>query len=168
MRKRFPAHYYSKIKTGQLPCDSPYLFSNGIYKTKITESDLPDWYMPGNFYAYKPGYLSAKGVKALLYKPNLIFNHMFKDDMLYISYKDSVNETSPTTEFDEYIWGNNIPRFLIWAEKYSDYDVSSIEQQIENKRLWFMNAFPYDYELEVGKDENILDFYRSLYAEVPA
>ena len=31
-------------------------------------------------------YLKLVGVKQLIYKPNLIFNHLFKDDSLYVSY----------------------------------------------------------------------------------
>lgn len=32
------------------------------------------------------GFMSAKGVKYLFHKPNYVFNHLYKDDVLFISY----------------------------------------------------------------------------------
>ena len=135
------------------------LFSCGTYATLIKPSDLPEWYVHGRYYKHW-GYLSAKGVKHLVYTPNKFSNHMFKDDCLYISYKDPIvpNEDWEHrfyrfTGFDEYIYGSAIVRFLLAAEKYSGYDISEIKEQIEDKRLWFKNTYPDFYALEVSEDK---------------
>ena len=62
-----------------------YLFSQGRYSKKITANDFPAWFVKVLYYRH-PGYLSAKRVVSLLYQQNYVFNHMFKDDFLYISY----------------------------------------------------------------------------------
>ena len=64
-----------------------YLLSSGKYrqyKTKILPSDLPEWYVYGYFYK-RHGYMSAKGIKDLAYRPQKHWNHMFKDDCLFIT-----------------------------------------------------------------------------------
>ena len=134
------------------------LFSGGTYPTRITPADLPEWYVHGRYYK-NWGYLCAKGIKYLVYEPNMVFNHMFKDDFLYISY-DRPIEPEPDREkhiykyrgFDEYIYGGVIVAFLRAAEKYSGYDISGIKEQIEKKRLWFKETYPEFYKLEVSAD----------------
>ena len=108
---------------------------------KIKIDDLPDWYVFGRFYKHW-GYLSAKGVKSLVYEPNRFSNHMFKDDFLYISYDAQIvpNPDRQTTwhkytGFDEYIYGSAIISFLRAAEQYSGYDITEIKAQIEEKLL---------------------------------
>lgn len=138
--------------------DNNTLFSGGTYPTKITAEDLPEWYVYGRYYKHF-GYLSAKGVKHLLYTPNKWTNHMFKDDCLYISYDKPIVH-NPNREmyydrytgYDEYIYGFAIVAFLKAAEKYSGYDISRIKDQIEDKRIWFKNNYPDFYELEVPED----------------
>lgn len=139
------------------------LFSGGTYPTKIKAEDLPEWYVFGRFYKHW-GYLSAKGVKSLVYEPNKFSNHMFKDDFLYISYDAPIVPNLDRqatwynyTGFDEYIYGSAIVRFLCAAEKYSDYDISEIKAQIEDKRLWFKQTYPDDYALEVSEDRPFFD-----------
>ena len=77
------AHLYSETKTNQrtgmykmIYGKDETLFSGGIYPTKITASDLPEWYVHGRYYKHW-GYLSAKGVKSLVYEPSKFSNHMF-------------------------------------------------------------------------------------------
>lgn len=66
-----------------------YLFSKGIYKTKIKEEDLPDYFVKIWLWPrYK--YMSLKGIKDIIYKPNFFTNHYRKDDMLYISYDKKI------------------------------------------------------------------------------
>lgn len=139
------------------------LFSEGIYPTKLTAEDMPEWYVYGRYYK-QWGYLSAKGVKSLVYEPNRFSNHMFKDDFLYISYSDPIvlaSDRQPGgfkyTGFDEYIFGSVIVRFLRAAERYSDYDITVIKAQIEEKRLWFKESYPEDYALEVPMDRPYFD-----------
>ena len=163
MKKRITANLYTETKTVwrnrqhiTISNENGALFSRGEYKPKIFPSDLPEWFVEGNFYRHR-GYLSAKGVKYLIYRPNKFSNHMFKDDFLYISYdKHIVPAADPQSVFkydglDEYIWGWNIVRFLKAAEKYSSYDISQIKEQIEQKRKWFEETFPKYYEIEGPK-----------------
>lgn len=135
------------------------LFSSGIYPTKVTAENLPEWYVHGRYYKHW-GYLSAKGVKSLVYEPNKFSNHMFKDDFLYISYNGPIVPNPDRSTgfykyigFDEYIYGGVIVRFLKAAEKYSGYDISGIKAQIEDKRIWFKETYPDDYALEVSSDK---------------
>lgn len=159
---RVHANYYSseiyKLGVG-FRVNTPYLYSEGRYKTKITADDLSPWYLSGLYYGYVHGYLNTKGVTKLIYSPNLYVNHMFKDDFLYILYNSSSKRRQlyhAEEPYNEYVWGFNIPRFLLWAEHYSGYDTSSIWQQIEEKRRWFQHTYPADYKREVG---DITDFY---------
>lgn len=147
MSKRINATYYEVA--------DPYLLSGGRYKTKIKPEDMPPWYLSGSYYGYKDGFLRAKGIEELCYRPNLFTNHMFKDDYLFIRYKGvkpfpvSDDDSFFPIPYNEYIWGWNIPRFLIWAEKYSGYDTSEIKQQIRAKQDWFRLTYPDDYAREV-------------------
>ena len=51
-----------------------FLFASGKYRTKILPQDLPEWLIRG--YLYKRfGYISANGVKHLLYVPNYTFDN---------------------------------------------------------------------------------------------
>lgn len=133
------------------------------YILGYTYAEIPDWYVFGRFYKHW-GYLSAKGVKSLVYEPNRFSNHMFKDDFLYISYDAQIvpNPDRQTTwykytGFDEYIYGSAIISFLRAAENYSGYDITEIKAQIEEKRLWFKQTYPDDYALEVTKDRPFFD-----------
>ncbi len=133
-----------------------YLFSHGIYPTKVKPEDLPEWYVFG--YLYKcHGYISAAGVKDLLYRPSKFSNHMFKDDFLYISYNKPIQNRDrgivEITDCDERIYGWLIVSFLEAVEKYSSYDISEIKAAIEEKRKWFKETYPDDYAREVHNDE---------------
>ncbi len=132
-----------------------YLFSGGRYKTKVRAADLPEWYVYGSFYKRR-GYMAAKGVKHLVYRPNKFTNHMFKDDFLFISYDRPIvadeEAWKSLSGYDEYIFGGIILAFLLAAEKYSGYDISEIKTQIEDKRLWFKETFPEFYRWEVPED----------------
>lgn len=137
-----------------------YLFSQGQYHTKILAYDLPSYYVKGVYYGYNVGYMSAAEIKDLLYVPNKYSNHMFKDDFLYISYSDKIVKSSDITSppayiSEEYVWGWNIVKMLKAAELFSNYDISSIKKQIEDKRKWFKTNYPDDYTNLVGD----IDFF---------
>lgn len=138
---------------------SGYLLSGGKYRTKIRPEDLPEWYVFGYLYK-RHGYISAKGVKHLVYRPNKSWNHMLKDDFLFISYdKPIVSENNSLTSYsgyDERIYGGIIVEFLKAAEKYSGYDISAIKAQIEDKRLWLKSHYPDDYKHQVPDDKPLL------------
>jgi len=57
---------FEKHKFNVIHDPEGYLFSEGIYRTKILPADLPEWYVYGYLYR-QHGYISAKGVKHLLY-----------------------------------------------------------------------------------------------------
>lgn len=130
------------------------LFSQGIYNTSLVKEDLPESFIEGYFY-YNKGFLNSAGVKELYYKPNKFTNHMFKDDFLYISFKDHIYEEPSmygtiVKGYDYCVYGGNIVPYLKAVEKYSSYDISKIKEQIEDKRLWFLKTYPEDYKHEVG------------------
>jgi len=120
-----------------------YLFSGGRYPTKILPQDLPEWFIYGYLYK-RHGYISAKGVKHLVYRPNYAFdNHLHKDDFLYISYdteivpyKTELNSTG-YKGYKHLVYGYMICEFVDAAEKFSDYDVQEIRREIEKKRAWY-------------------------------
>ena len=147
--------------------DSQILFSDGRYPTKIQPQDLPPWYMESVLYSYRRCYLSAKGVKGLYYQPNLVFNHLFKDDFLYISYSAPITVAAALGQqnYDYVVWGNAIPKFLLWAEKYSGYDIAELSDQVNAKALWLRETYPQEAEKLHITQVSIMDYYRTLYAE---
>ena len=124
-----------------------YLFADGKYRTKIKPADLPEWYIYGYLYK-RHGFISAKGVRYMLYVPNYIFdNHLHKYDTLFISYNE---EIEPYTErgfswyigYDHAIGSSLIVSFVDAAGKYSDYDVSEIQEEIKCKQEWYYARNP--------------------------
>ena len=125
-----------------------YLFSGGVHPTKILPEDLPEWYVYGYMYK-RHGYISAKGVKHLLYVPNYTFdNHLHKYDNLYISYGTEIEPYQ--TEwgytwykgYDYVIDGSLMVSFIEAVKKYSDYDVTDIQREAERKRAWYYERNP--------------------------
>ncbi|MDL2288228.1 hypothetical protein LJC32_02485 [Oscillospiraceae bacterium OttesenSCG-928-F05] len=133
------------IKNGLTVVQDPggFLFADGKYPTKILPEDLPEWFVYG--YLYKQhGYISAKGIKHLLYVPNYAFaNHLHKDDMLFVSYDAEVEPLESENGFHWYqgyshvISGLLILEFITAAQKYSGYDVNDIQKEITRKRAWY-------------------------------
>lgn len=146
-KKKLNAHMYLTEKLvydhkwvyQTLPND--YLYSNGTFATKIRPEDLPEYYIEGIYYGRR-GYLDVKNIKEITYRPNLVFNHAFKDDSLCVIYADI-----PTPYF---VFGGQIPSFVKAVKKYAGLDMSQIEQQIRDKLAWFKETYPDFYEVEVG------------------
>lgn len=150
-RKRATAHFYMLSPIGKRygqpnPDPQKHLLAYGIYRTKIRECDLPDWYISG--YMYKAhGYMSAKGVKHLVYKPNYLFNHLYKDDVLFISYDREI--TPVTTElgwdwydgYDELLSGPVIVEFTKAVGEYSHIDVTDILAEMKKKEEWYRENY---------------------------
>ena len=119
-----------------------YLFADGRYKTKIYASDLPEHYVYGYLYK-RHGFISAAGVKHLLYVPNFSFNHRYKYDALYISYEEPIRMASADQSLRLYegykhvVTGPLIIDFVDAAEKYSDFDVSEIRRELKRKSDWY-------------------------------
>jgi len=137
-----------------------YLYANGKHRTKILPTDLPEWFVRG--YMYKRyGYVSAKGVKYLLYVPNYVFdNHLHKDDLLLISYNAPIEPYESESEngfnwykgYDEILGGPVLVEFVKAAEKYSAYDVSDIMQEIARKREFYYERNPEQAKLAFKSD----------------
>ena len=78
---------------------------------------------------------------------------------LVIAEKPSVAQSiaavlGAKSRHDGYLEGGGyIVSFLKAAEQYSEYDISGFKVQIEEKRLWFKQAFPEDYKHEVSADK---------------
>lgn len=150
-RKRAKAPLYMHSPIGRRfqednPDPERHLLAYGRYRTKIYPADLPEWYVGGYMYK-RHGFMSAKGVKHLFYKPNYVFNHLYKDDILFISYDQ---EITPIQNDDGFQWyegydyclsGNIILDFVDAAEKYSGLDVSGIREEIAKKRAWFYETY---------------------------
>ena len=126
-----------------------HLFSDGRYRTKKYASDLPEHFIYGYLYK-RHGFISAAGVRHMLYVPNYIFNHRHKDDSLYISYDDPIRAVVGDHGLTLYeggkhtIHGSLIVDFVNAAEKYSGYDVADIRREIKKKSDW--------YDENYGKD----------------
>lgn len=145
--------------------ENGYLFSDGIYKTKIKPEDLPEWYVHGRYYRCL-GYMSAKGVVDLKYIPNMWINHFLKDDFLLVSYNEPIKEIGESNRFweryagyDKKIFGNEILYFLKAVQKYSDIDISEIVKQIQEKADILPKKHPdefgdfkFDVEAYLNKD----------------
>ena len=92
-------------------------------------------------------------------------NHLFKDDYIYISYKDKLRiETNKWgfkdyTNYDVCIWGNSIIDIVLATEKYSNYDTSFVRSEIEKKRIWLRDNEPEEYARIVGEDRNIFEIW---------
>ena len=125
------------------------LFS-GNHKTKIFEEDLPEWYVFGRYYK-RWGFLSTKGITDLLYIPNLWINHFLKDDCLLIAYGGKIernpdlNSFEKYVGFDERVWGNEILDVLKGAERFSDYDISAIVEQLRDKKRILIEKHPDEF-----------------------
>jgi hypothetical protein len=155
MTKRIRANLYmeSKIKwvkrelTVEHDPDG-YLYADGRYRTKIQPTDLPEWYVYGYLYK-RHGYLSAKGVKQLVYKPNyFIKNHVFKYDTLFVSYDEPIEPYTDEFDhnwyrgYDHAIGGPILRDFAEAVGRYSDFDVSAIQEEIQKKIAFYYEHNP--------------------------
>ncbi len=134
------------------------------YKTKILPEDLPEWYVYGRYYK-RFGYLSTKGIKDMVYIPNLWINHFLRDDFLLISYSGKIkiindNARSFFEKYDGYdyqIHGSEILNILKGAKIYSNYDIEPIIEQIKEKKKILQEKHP--EEFGEGKWDFDIDAY---------
>ena len=70
-----------------LQSEDRYLYSFGQYPTKITAEMLPEDYLQirSRSIWYMTGYLRTSGIVDIKYRWSK-WNHLFKDDYLYLSY----------------------------------------------------------------------------------
>ena len=156
-------NYYAEMKYSHRGgvCTAIYakdktLFASGIYPCQVKKTDLPAWYIYGRFHKVY-GYLNAKDVKDLIYKPNYLDEESFKYDFLYISYKGKMTPTTDKkigyTSYgeDHVISGNEILYFIRGVRKYSSFDTTEVLTQIYAKLLWLKCNYPEAYESRMGK-----------------
>lgn len=146
-KKRIASTLYMESRIRHMPLRTEkdpdgHLFADGRYATMIYASDLPEHFVYGYLYK-RHGFVSAAGVKHMLYVPNYIFNHRHKYDSLYISYDEPIKPAACEHGLVLYegaehtIDGSLIIDFVDAAEKYSGYDVSEIRREIQRKSDWF-------------------------------
>lgn len=134
------------------------LFSDGRYPTKIQPIDLPKWYVYGYCY-HQYGYISAKGVKEMLYQPTHFTNHLFKDDLLYISYDQELvkveQDHHPFVKgYDHVLHGWFIIDFIKAVDQHSEIDTASIKRQINEKLAWYQDNW--DVRREVPEEMRVI------------
>lgn len=172
MRKRFNSPLYTEGRFGKRlretrDEDNQYLYSKGIYPTKIKKEELPEDYIRimSRTHWYLWGYLKTSGIVDMKYEMCKI-NHLFKDDYLYISYHEPLRKEQITRGYSDYvnddvcICGSDIIPVVLAVEKYSGYDISEIKQQIEVKRIWYKENCYDDYYRQFGdKDVDLFEIY---------
>lgn len=153
--KKYANYYYDgKIKHNKNRLDyykdnNNYLFSYGIYKTKIKAVDLPDYFVKIWLYPrYK--YISLKGIKDLYYRPSFFTNHWRKDDLLYLSYGKNldIDESGYVNIYDEIIYGPEIDHFIEEISKYG-YNKSKLDEikKLMNKKdKWYKYWKEHDWD----------------------
>ena len=118
------------------------LLAQGKYRTKIFASDLPPWFVYGDLHGGS-GFISAKEVRDLLYRPNYVSCHFLKDDFLFISYSGKIENTISSegfqwyTGYDYSISGHIIQDFIQAASIYSHIDIGEIQSEIDKKKEWY-------------------------------
>lgn len=147
--KRITATLYTETKAvhhkhgTHAVSDSPAcLYSGGRFQTHILPTDLPEWYVYGTMNK-RQGYISARGVKHLLYVPDFSNETQFlKSDLLFVSYSEPIVPVE--TEgvkwyggYDHVLDGQIILDFVNAVGIYSSFDVGSIRKEIELKMKWF-------------------------------
>lgn len=173
MKKRITSNVYTRGKFGKrlretLDTENPFLYSHGRYPTKITAEDLSEDYI--EFHSrviwYMTGYLKTSDIVDMDYRPFRI-NHMFKDDYLYISYKEKLRIETDRYGFTDYVnydvcvCGGAIVDIVLAAELYSNFDTTLIREKIEEKRVWFRDNHSDSYKAEVRFDEDVFEHYRN-------
>lgn len=172
--KKIGAYLYTIGKFGKgyrqvINTDYPFLYSGGVYPTKLTASDLPDDYIPihSRVIWYMRGFLRTSGITDMKYT-YVKENHLFKDDYIYISYHGKIKKVDETegifrlidyVDYDVCVCGNDIVDIVLAAEKYSGFDTTEVRKGIEEKRIWLRDNEPDYYERCVGEDEDIFTLW---------
>ena len=165
MTKRIKSYIYTQGKFGKgfretLDTENIFLYSHGRYPTKITAEDLPKDYIKihSRVIWYMTGYLKTSGIVDIQYRW-VGENHLFKDDYIYISYKEKLKKEISDygfvryTNYDVCVCGNDIVDTTLYAEKYSGLDISHIREGIKEKCQWLKKNEPDFYKAHVQNYE---------------
>lgn len=142
----------SKDDNYKLTYQDDYLYSEGknrYYKTKMKPVDLPEYYCDV-YNGYNHFCISTKNIVHMKY--NWVKeNHFMKDSSLRISYTGKINPEYNDgnclffvtySNVDAILFGNSIFKFLAYANKYSNYDLSEIKNQIMQQCDWLQHNEP--------------------------
>lgn len=166
-------NFYTKGKFGKgfretIDTNNEYLYSKGHYPTKIKKEDLPEYYIEfsSRVIWYMTGYIKTSGIVDIDYKAMKI-NHLFKDDYLYISYKEKLKTEKNSWGCEDYInydiciCGNDIIQILLAIKKYSNIDIDKVKKKIKNKINWYRENCKEDYIRQFGdKDIDIFEILK--------
>lgn len=170
--KKLKSNIYTKGKFNKLfiettDTNNEFLYSYGKYPTKIRKEDLTDDYVEfrSRVTWYMIGYIKTSGVVDIKYKATKM-NHLFKDDYLYISYKEQLREEVVWNDYIDYVnydvcvCGNSIIPILLSIEKFSNVDTSQVRKQIIDKFDWWKENCRDDFERCFhNKEIDIFEFY---------
>ena len=108
------------------------------------------------------GFLKTSGIVDIQYKMSKL-NHLFKDDYIYISYKEKLKQETDEYGYDHYtnydacFCGPDILDIAHAVEKYSHLDISHIRKGMKEKVWWLKKNEPDFYETCFhGKDKEFL------------
>lgn len=115
------------------------------------------------------GYVKTSGIVDIGYK-SIKINHLFKDDYLYISYKEKLKFEKNIfgfcdyTNYDICICGNSIIPILFAIEENSKININGVKEKIYEKVDWYKNHYKEDYLIQFD-DENvdIFEYYKKCY-----
>lgn len=128
-------------KLVEIKDENNYLFASGKYKTKILEEELPEYFVK-LYLSIKYEYVSVKNIKDIKYKPNYVTNHLYKDDLLYISYDKPITKNENDNFYSNYeviLYGSAIVNFINAVKNNGDFDIKNIESELQRKKEWFNN-----------------------------
>ena len=171
--KRLNSFLYTKGKFGKgyrqtADTNTEYLYSKARYKTKIKKEDLPEDYIEihSRVIDYMTGYLKTSGVVDIDYT-YFLENHIFKDDYLYISYKEKLKKEKTSygreyiVNYDICICGNDIIPVLLAIEKNSNINIDKVKEKIYYKVSWYKENCKDEYTREFGnRDIDIFEEYK--------
>lgn len=162
--------FYMKGKYGKgygelIDRDSEYLYSRGKYKTKIKEEELPEYFLKvfGKVFRYSYGYINVRDVVDIEYTKGP-FNHLFKDDWVYLSYKGKIDFIISNSGYescknwDICVSGGDIIKIILAVEKYSKIDVTKVKEKVNKKIRWFKENYKEEYVQALG-DRDIKDIF---------
>lgn len=115
------------------------LFSKGHYRTKIRPNDLAPSFVPARIFKLF-GYYDSSAIIGLSYSPNLWINHLFRDDILYLSFNNETVSKDDWESYDILLCGWDIVICLAALKTYSSVPTRKIgcivEEVAEKVRLY--------------------------------
>ncbi len=171
--KKIKGFYYTlykrSYKNGKLIWEDNegYLFREEMWRTKIKPEDLGEEFLQVYLYG-SHNYLNTKGVTHVIYHPNYIFNHVYKDDTIYISYHGQMTMAERKSSRDYYditgcdiiMGGSDIVKVAKAIEKNSGIDMSGILKVMNEKQSWFDKTFPDGYK-RIGETDFEQHYYEA-------